>query len=100
MWGNSVSSYQVRVYVRRPYEPGLGVVAKSSEASASVCAGLTYFLPKDEDSPILIRSCSSTEGIHLTAWRECRRIWHEYYYLPYEVIPDCTDEEVGDDRGR
>ena len=47
---------------------------------------------------LTVRSCSSHEGIHLTAWRgkplEGRRLWHAYWYLGYDVEPSCTEEEV------
>jgi hypothetical protein len=40
------------------------------------------------------RSCTSTEGVHLTVWAgkplESRRLWHSYYYLGYDVDPTCT----------
>jgi hypothetical protein len=39
------------------------------------------------------RSCTSTEGLHLTVWAEealkSKRLWHEYYYLGYDVVPSC-----------
>lgn len=40
------------------------------------------------------RSCTSAEGIHFTVWSgrplESTRLWHEYYYLGYDVKSDCT----------
>jgi hypothetical protein len=44
------------------------------------------------------RSCTSTEGVHLTVWAgkplESRRLWHSYYYLGYDVDPTCTDADT------
>ena len=46
-----------------------------------------------------VRACTSREGLHLTVWAgtplKSRRLWHEYYYLGYDVEPSCRDEEVG-----
>ncbi len=39
------------------------------------------------------RSCTSNEGLHLTVWSgealKTKRLWHEYYYLGYDVVPSC-----------
>jgi len=44
--------------------------------------------------PEFFRLCASSEGIHMTVWsgkllRDKPR-WHQYYYLGYDVEPDCT----------
>ncbi len=40
------------------------------------------------------RSCATEEGIHTTAWSgaplSSPRRWHGYFYLGYDVEPDCT----------
>jgi len=45
-----------------------------------------------------VRSCTSHEGLHLTVWSgtplESRRLWHEYYYLGYDVEPSCGEGEM------
>ena len=45
-----------------------------------------------------VRSCTSHEGVHLTVWAgtplKSRRLWHEYYYLGYDVEPSCDDRDV------
>ena len=50
------------------------------------------------------RTCTSTEGLHLTIWKgkplEGSRRWHYYYYLGYDVTPDCTDSETKPDTGQ
>lgn len=44
------------------------------------------------------RVCTSTEGVHLTVWSgevvENKRLWHDYYYLGYDLIPTCTERET------
>jgi|SRR5450631_1836812 len=49
--------------------------------------GLEYF-----------RSCNSSEGVHLSVWSgkplKGRRKWHRYYYLGYDVQPNCTSKDT------
>lgn len=51
--------------------------------------------------PWRFRSCASTEGIHATAWSgtplTAPRRWHSYYYLGYDVEPDCTPADYESD---
>lgn len=46
------------------------------------------------------RSCASSEGIHLTVWSgqplTGTRKWHSYYYLGYDVEPNCMEPEIKD----
>ena len=43
------------------------------------------------------RSCTSSEGLHLTLWAgvplKSRRLWHAYYYLGYDVEPSCDERD-------
>gem|GEM_PF-1735320 len=47
------------------------------------------------------RTCASEEGIHATAWSgaplSSPRRWHAYYYLGYDVDPDCTPSDYAPD---
>jgi hypothetical protein len=47
------------------------------------------------------RTCASEEGIHTTAWSgvplSSPRRWHAYYYLGYDVEPDCTPADYAPD---
>jgi hypothetical protein len=47
------------------------------------------------------RSCATQEGIHITAWSGAPltspRRWHDYYYLGYDVEPDCTPGDYAPD---
>jgi hypothetical protein len=44
------------------------------------------------------RECTSSEGVHLSVWTGKplvgRRRWHAYYYLGYDVDPDCTSKDT------
>ncbi len=48
--------------------------------------------------PVLFRSCTSADGVHLTAWQgtplEGERVWHEYYYLGQDLEPTCTNKDT------
>jgi hypothetical protein len=43
------------------------------------------------------RACASNEGLHLTVWvsepLKSKRLWHAYYYLGYDVDPNCTEKD-------
>ena len=44
------------------------------------------------------RTCTSAEGVHLTAWAgeplRGRRLWHHYHYVGYDMEPSCSEAEV------
>ena len=50
---------------------------------------------------IHFQACASTEGLHATAWAgpplASPRRWHAYYYLGYDVDPDCKESEYAPD---
>jgi hypothetical protein len=43
------------------------------------------------------RICTSNEGNHLTVWSgmplQGKRRWHSYYYLGYDVVPNCKRKD-------
>ena len=43
------------------------------------------------------RTCTSSEGLHLTAWsgEQLRswRLWRYYYYLGYDTEPTCKEAD-------
>jgi hypothetical protein len=45
-------------------------------------------------------SCTSSEGLHLSAWHSPkisgRPFWHSYVYLGYDVEPTCSEAETRD----
>jgi hypothetical protein len=49
------------------------------------------------DRLLSFRVCTSGEGLHLTAWVgppiTGRRVWHRYYYLGYDVDPNCVQQD-------
>jgi hypothetical protein len=45
------------------------------------------------DNHITFHECASREGLHFFAKKKNRQLWHEYYYLGYDVMPTCRDED-------
>jgi hypothetical protein len=64
---------------------------------ASTAEGVTADLEGDGQAEFF-RACTSSEGLHLTIWKgkplQGLRRWHAYYYLGYDVVPDCTDSDT------
>ncbi len=50
-----------------------------------------------DGTPEYFRMCSSTEGLHLTIWSgeplDGTQRWHFYYYLGYDVEPNCSEAD-------
>ncbi|MFL6350512.1 MAG: hypothetical protein ACJ74Z_01490 [Bryobacteraceae bacterium] len=71
--------------------------------SGSVPAGVAV-IALTSSSPTAIsahsfHSCTSADGVHLTAWDgnkalEGHRLWHGYYYIGQDLEPDCTVGET------
>jgi hypothetical protein len=78
-------------------------IANFTGALTTTDQGVTADLEGDRQQESF-RSCTSTEGVHLTVWKgkplEGIRKWHYYYYLGYDVTPDCTENETRPDAGR
>ncbi len=74
----------------------LGPVAAPEQRGDTVTMALEAGQP-----PIRFRTCASTEGLHATAWAGpplgSPRRWHAYYYLGYDVDPDCSESEYAPD---
>lgn len=60
----------------------------SSPSYQTVQSGKLAFHPQ-------IRSCSTGEGLWLSAWsaQGHQRLWHAYVYLGYDVQPNCTAKD-------
>jgi hypothetical protein len=88
--------YQVPMYelhVDNPPEIGIVAIALQGNREARK-VGRQYSVRLTDTYPTAhVRSCASTEGIHLTLWSgtplHSKRLWHEYWYLGYDTEPDC-----------
>jgi hypothetical protein len=70
-------AYQLELAQAQARLPVIAVAVRGSLAS-----GTTF------------RQCAGTESVHVTAWRRGVRIWHGYYYLGYDVKPDCKPSDI------
>lgn len=82
------SHYVIRI-VHGDVEDNLPVIA--------VIDGSTVLNKESGDS---FRSCTSSEGVHLTIWHgkplEGERLWHRYYYLGQDIEPNCTAKDTAE----
>jgi len=73
---------------------GVPIVILGKLAPAAMRGDTVTLLVEPGAEPWRFRSCASLEGIHATAWAGVplvsTRRWHAYYYLGYDVEPDCT----------
>jgi hypothetical protein len=77
-------------------DPGVWVVLRGRLETRSVRGSLRIRLnaryPRSR-----VQVCTSSEGLHLTMWTNTPlrslRLWHQYFYLGYDVEPTCRDQE-------
>jgi hypothetical protein len=91
-----VSGYRLSGSGEAAQLPGIGIL--DDRGSFRQQDGLlTADLDRD-GTPEYFRSCLSGEGVHFSIWSgkplEGRLKWHQYYYLGYDVEPDCKPEET------
>jgi hypothetical protein len=69
---------------------GFGI---ASSASIHVNRGIARTDLNGDGKSQYFRSCTATEGIHLSVWTGKpligKRIWHAYHYLGYDTEPSC-----------
>lgn len=79
------------------------VVANFGKPLNSSGEGISADLEQD-GKPEVFRFCTSAEGLHLTVWKGSpltgQRKWHDYYYLGFDVTPNCTESETKPDAAR
>jgi hypothetical protein len=60
--------------------------------------GVTGRLGASDD--IAFRSCASMEGLHFflsaVSRSKAKKVWHEYYYVGYDLEPNCKDADLRD----
>lgn len=80
---------------------GLPIVILGKLPSARMRGDTVTLEVESRKEPWRFRTCASTEGIHATAWSgvplASPRRWHAYYYLGYDVEPDCTPADSDPD---
>ena len=89
-------TYVARLRPHGPCEPAVGIAVLAPGATGAVARDLATVRVPGVPEAYTFRVCASNEGIHLTAWRGTRRVWHQYHYVGYNLEPTCTDDEVGE----
>jgi hypothetical protein len=105
---------RVRIEATEPQRSLVGRIGEQRSAchAAALVTGTSYavLVPPEAGGVLLapavvmneagdattLQMCASSEGIHLTAWREGARIWHVYHYLGYDIEPTCAAGEFKD----
>jgi hypothetical protein len=95
-------AYYGATIVNGTLDEGLPAVALARVSRPLTLADSVVALDIDGDGKVdTVRSCTSTEGVHLTVWDGApatgRREWHRYVYLGYDLEPTCTDPETKPD---
>ncbi len=91
-----LKSYEIRSSGGAPL-PATPSIAVSGFSGPFQARGRSADINQD-GQPEFFRFCASSDGLHLTVWsrkplRGPRR-WHQYYYLGYDVEPNCTPAET------
>ena len=92
------SFYSLRLIRGRVELEGVGIAVVNAGNGIRIARGLASVDLNEDGRREYFRVCTSHEGLHLTVWsgrplRGVRR-WHWYYYLGYDVEPNCTNKEV------
>lgn len=93
---NIAGPYFIVTTAKQIAEPfiGVAVLSKSSVSLVNDEVVLNSAMFKEG---IYFRSCASGEGLHFSSWLgqplSGERIWHLYYYLGYDVEPDCHEND-------
>jgi len=81
--------------------PDLAVAVLGRPAITRVAEGMSLRLGTQYPA-VRVRSCASSEGLHLTLWSgvplQSERLWHQYYYLGYDVEPTCRPGDLQGDQ--
>jgi len=90
---------RVRVTGEQP-QPFIGMAISNPRASSFNATDGAIGADLDGDGRReFFRSCTSTEGVHLTVWSGTaltgQRRWHAYHYVGYDMVPSCTSAEIG-----
>ena len=88
--------YQVKTERALDELMGLGIAVAGTH-QARIASGRARLALNARYPGVRFRSCASSEGLHLTVWAGeplvSERLWHAYWYLGYDVEPDCRPED-------
>lgn len=94
----SMKLYQIRM-LGKSLPPATPAIAVSGFSGRFHTRGKYVTADMDGDGrPEFFRFCASSEGLHMTVWSgkllRGKPRWHQYYYLGYDVEPNCTPEDT------
>lgn len=79
----------------QPGAIGIGISGAANRCGTSESTASCDLEPGG--APQSFRVCASREGLHFSIWSgkplEGTRRWRVYYFLGYDVEPDCTDRD-------
>ena len=79
---------------------GFGIAVFDSSSKVKSVNGFAQTDTNGDGKPERFRLCASSEGLHLTVWNgtplKSQRLWHSYYYVNYDTMPDCRKKDYED----
>jgi hypothetical protein len=92
------SGYELKL-VQGTIQDFMPVIAVSGGADQFTSAASTVTAHLGTDAAnASFRSCTSSDGVHLTVWRakplQSTRLWHQYYYMGQDLEPTCTEKDT------
>ncbi|NOT58699.1 MAG: hypothetical protein HOP19_00570 [Acidobacteria bacterium] len=92
------SHYEIKLSQGSFAAPAVAFAVAKSTAAFAAKAGLTNADLDGDGQVESFRECTSQEGVHFTVWTgkplQGKRRWHYYYYLGYDVEPNCKGNEA------
>lgn len=90
-WLNLIGKNKT-INLSEPLPAAIGIVAPKK--SIFVKRGIASGDLDGDGTTEFFRTCTSSEGNHLTVWSgkplQGKKRWHSYYYLGYDVLPTCN----------
>lgn len=72
----------------------LNIRAQEPIAAIGVVRARSALDPDGDGKRELYMRCAGSEGLVFTVWTGGTRRWRAYFYLGYDVQPNCTAEEI------
>jgi hypothetical protein len=99
--GAAARAYRVRLAKKGEPADGVLVGVLAPVADARIERGSAAVRLEGARLPIVFRTCTSADGVHLTGWAgrpmASLRVWHAYVYLGQDLEPTCTVKETEED---
>jgi len=93
----NASFYSFRIGNMTADPMALAIAVAGSGSGFTVAGGKVRADLNNDGRLASFRECASQEGLHLTVWGgeplKSKRLWHEYYYLGYDVEPNCSEKD-------